>query len=314
MCTTCGCSDDAEPRVIDLATAAASAEARQRERDPARAHRHARVHDPGRDHGPLKAHVHDHSRGHDHEPEQGYAEAQDHRVAEEAGDGAVTRLAYGPTPRRLRLEQAVLARNRDLAERNQTWLEARRVVAWNLMSSPGAGKTTLLERTLRDLGAELAISVIEGDQATVRDGERIRAAGGRVVQINTGTGCHLDAAMLAEALERLDPPAASLVLIENVGNLVCPALFDLGEAVRAVLLSVTEGEDKPLKYPHMFLDSEVMILTKTDLLPHVPFDLDRCLAYARQVNPRLEIVQLSAISGEGLDAWYARLRRSVAGG
>ncbi len=187
------------------------------------------------------------------------------------------------------------------------------MVAWNVMSSPGAGKTTLLERTIRDLGTELPISVIEGDQATRRDAERIQTAGGRVVQINTGSGCHLDASMLAEALRRLDPPARSVVLIENVGNLVCPALFDLGEHRRIVLLSVTEGEDKALKYPHMFRASDVLVLTKVDLLPYLSFDVDQCLAYARRINPRLEVLQLSATRGDGLDQWYGLLRQTAAG-
>ncbi len=154
-----------------------------------------------------------------------------------------------PSTRTIRLEQDILAKNNLLAERNRGWFEGRQIFALNLMSSPGAGKTTLLERTIRDLGSELALSVIEGDQETLRDAERIRATGCKVVQINTGTGCHLDAAMLSRALKELDPPARSVVMVENVGNLVCPALFDLGEAARVVIMSVTEGEDKPLKYP-----------------------------------------------------------------
>jgi len=218
------------------------------------------------------------------------------------------------TTRTVRLEQDVLAKNDRLAERNRAWLDERGVVALNLMSSPGAGKTTLLERTLRELGREMAIGVIEGDQATVRDAERIRAAGGRVVQINTGSGCHLDADMIAAALRELDPPARSLVLIENVGNLVCPALFGLGERAKVVMMSVTEGEDKPLKYPHMFRASDVMVLTKLDLLPHLDFDKTRCLEFARRINPRLEILETSAAGGQGLAAWYARLRASVSEG
>jgi hydrogenase nickel incorporation protein HypB len=178
-----------------------------------------------------------------------------------------------------------------------------------LMSGPGAGKTTLLERTICDLRDELAISVIEGDQETVNDAERIRATGCRVVQINTSTGCHLDAVMLATGLQQLDPPANSTVLIENVGNLVCPALFDLGEQSRVVIASVTEGDDKPVKYPHMFRQSDVMILNKIDLLPYVPFDVDRCLNYARQVNPHIRVIQVSALRGDGLEEWYDWLRQ-----
>src|SRR5262249_28539080 len=160
----------------------------------------------------------------------------------------------------------------------------RAIFALDLVSSPGAGKTTLLERTIRDLGADLPISVIEGDQATDHDAARIRAAGARAVQINTGTACHLDAEMVARALEELDPALGSVCLIENVGNLVCPALFALGEHKKVVTVSVTEGDDKPLKYPHMFRAAEMMILNKIDLLPYVQFDEQRCFAHARAVN------------------------------
>jgi hydrogenase nickel incorporation protein HypB len=187
-------------------------------------------------------------------------------------------------------------------------LAGRNILALNLVSSPGAGKTTLLERTIHELGGELALSVIEGDQQTLNDARRIQATGCRVVQINTGTGCHLDASMLARGLQQLDPPLNSTVLIENVGNLVCPALFDLGERAKVVIVSVTEGEDKPIKYPHMFRASSVLILNKIDLLPHVPFDVDRFLEYAHQVNPDLRILQVSATRGDGLADWYAWLR------
>ena len=174
----------------------------------------------------------------------------------------------------------------------------------NLVSAPGSGKTTLLERTIRDLGARHAIHVVEGDQATANDGLRIQAAGAPVVQVNTGTGCHLEAEMIAEALRQLRPEPGALLFVENVGNLVCPALFDLGEAAKVAILSVTEGEDKPLKYPHMFRAAQLMILNKTDLLPHLDFDVARCIAHAREVNPAIEVLQLSARTGEGLEAWY----------
>lgn len=206
----------------------------------------------------------------------------------------------------------MLAKNDRLAERNRGWLAGRGIFALNLMSSPGAGKTTLLERTLRDLAGRLPISVIEGDQETTRDAERIRATGARVVQINTGSGCHLDADMLSRGLTQLDPPSHSVVFVENVGNLVCPSLFDLGERAKAVILSVTEGEDKPLKYPHMFRAAELMLLNKIDLLPHLTFDVERCLADARRVNPRIEILQVSATRGDGMDAWYDWLRARAA--
>jgi len=207
------------------------------------------------------------------------------------------------------LELDVLAKNDLLAARNRRWFEGRGILALNLMSSPGAGKTSLLERTIRDLSAELAMSVIEGDQETLLDAERIRATGCRVVQINTGSGCHLDADMLAQGLRSLDPPAQSVVFIENVGNLVCPALFDLGEASKVVIMSVTEGDDKPLKYPHMFRAADVLLLNKLDLLPYVNFDVERCIGYARQINPAIEVLTLSVTRGDDLDRWYDWLRR-----
>lgn len=212
----------------------------------------------------------------------------------------------------LRFEQNILAKNDRLAERNRGWFAGRNILALNFVSSPGAGKTALLERTVRDIGGEMNISVIEGDQATDNDARRIRAAGARVVQINTGTGCHLDAEMVSRGLEQLDPPTDSVVIIENVGNLVCPALFDLGEHAKVLVCSVPEGDDKPIKYPHMFRASEVMVLNKIDLLPHVPFDRDRFLANARLVNPTIQIFQVSATRGDGLDTWYAWLREKVA--
>ncbi|HEY5937922.1 MAG TPA: hydrogenase nickel incorporation protein HypB [Kofleriaceae bacterium] len=194
-----------------------------------------------------------------------------------------------------------------LAERNRGWLAGRGVLALNLVSSPGSGKTTLLERTIKDLGSTRAIQVIEGDQATSHDADRIRAAGAHAVQINTGTGCHLDAAMVSRALGELDPPQGALVMIEIVGNLVCPALFDLGERTKVLIASVTEGDDKPLKYPHMFRAASLVLLSKIDLLPYVPFDRARFVAMVAEVNPRARILDLSALRGDGLAAWYAWL-------
>jgi len=215
-------------------------------------------------------------------------------------------------PAVIRLERGVLAKNDRLADENRGWLTRRGILALNLVSSPGAGKTTLLERTIRDLGGELALHVIEGDQETDRDAERIHAAGAQVLQINTGRGCHLEAAMISQALTALDPPAGSVLFIENVGNLVCPALFDLGEHAKVVVTSVTEGDDKPVKYPHMFRASDAMVLNKIDLLPYVSFDVDRCVAHAHTVNPRLAVFEVSATRGDGLGAWYDWLRRHVA--
>jgi hydrogenase nickel incorporation protein HypB len=203
----------------------------------------------------------------------------------------------------------VLARNQHLADHNREQLRRRGVLAFNLMSSPGAGKTTLLERTLRALAGAVPLVVIEGDQETQADADRVRAAGGRAVQINTGTGCHLDAAMVGRALGELDP-RGGILFIENVGNLVCPALFDLGEAARVVIASVTDGDDKPLKYPHMFRAADVVLLNKVDLLPHVEFSIERFLGHAHAAQPRARILPLSATSGEGFDAWLGFIRHA----
>ncbi|MCX7593051.1 MAG: hydrogenase nickel incorporation protein HypB, partial [Fischerella sp.] len=211
----------------------------------------------------------------------------------------------------INLEQDILAKNNLIAAQNRGWFKGRNILALNLMSSPGAGKTTLLTRTINDLKHQLTISVIEGDQETINDAKKIQATGCKVVQINTGTGCHLDATMIERGLQKLNPPLDSVVMIENVGNLVCPALFDLGEHLKVVILSITEGEDKPIKYPHMFRASEIMILTKIDLLPYVQFDVEKCIEYAQQVNPHIKIFQVSALTGTGLENWYEWLTQKV---
>jgi hydrogenase nickel incorporation protein HypB len=228
------------------------------------------------------AHDHDHD-GHDHDGHDHHGHDRTHT---------------------LRLEQAILAKNDHLAAQNREWLGARGLAAINVMSSPGSGKTTLLERTIRDSG--LTLSVIEGDQETTVDAERIRAAGARSVQVNTGAGCHLDAAMIHRALDQLQPQRG-VIVIENVGNLVCPALFDLGEARRVVIISVTEGDDKPRKYPHMFGAADLIVINKTDLLPYVDFDVSRLTADARALRPGVEVLTLSARTGENVDNWYAWL-------
>ncbi len=206
----------------------------------------------------------------------------------------------------LKLEVDVLTRNDDLAAQTRAWLVERNVCAVNMMSSPGAGKTTLLERTIA--GLEEPVAVIEGDQETLLDAERIRVAGARAVQVNTGTGCHLDARMVQEALEELQPDRDSLLFVENVGNLVCPALFDLGEDRKVVVISVTEGDDKPLKYPQMFAAADLVLVNKVDLLPYVDFDLERLHDGARRLHGDVEVLSLSARTGQGLEAWIAWLR------
>jgi hydrogenase nickel incorporation protein HypB len=207
------------------------------------------------------------------------------------------------------LQQKILAKNDELAERNRSWLRERGILAVNLMSSPGAGKTTLLERTAREV--DLDLCVIEGDQETALDASRISQTGRKVVQINTGIGCHLDASMVASALDALAPQPGSVVVIENVGNLVCPALFDLGEAARVVLSSVTEGADKPAKYPHMFRGADLVLVTKTDLLPYVDFDVARHAVDVKELSPAARMIQLSATTGEGLPDWYTWLTATL---
>ena len=237
----------------------------------------------------LTIHAHDHAHDHAHE----HPHVHDH----------------APEGRRLTLEQDILAKNAKFAAGNRRLFTERGILVLNLVSSPGSGKTTLLARTVQTLRAEFPVAVIGGDQQTANDAERIRAAGAPAVQINTGKGCHLDAHGIGHALERLPLPEHGLLFIENVGNLVCPADFDLGEACKVVVLSVTEGEDKPLKYPNMFAAAGLMLLNKTDLLPHLDFDVARCLDYARRVNPDIRILQLSARTGEGMDAWLDWLRQ-----
>jgi hydrogenase nickel incorporation protein HypB len=280
MCATCGCSAEGAAVLVT-------------------AHDHDHSHGHTHDH----EHSHDDAHGHTH----GHGHVHDHEHAVQVGhidqiDGSDARTVV--------LERAVLAKNDALAAENRRWFAERRVVALNLVSSPGSGKTTLLERTIRDLGENLPMIVIEGDQATENDSARIRAAGARALQVNTGTGCHLEAGIIGRALDVLAPPADSLVIIENVGNLVCPALFDLGERAKVAILSVTEGDDKPAKYPYMFAVADLLIINKIDLLPYVDFDVERCMANARTVRPGLEAIAVSAKTGENMDAWYAWIRRA----
>jgi hydrogenase nickel incorporation protein HypB len=209
----------------------------------------------------------------------------------------------------IQLEQDILSKNNSKADHNRYHFEESGILAINLVSSPGSGKTSLLETTLHDIHADVKMYVIEGDQQTLNDANRIAATGCEVVQINTGKGCHLDADMVHRALHQLDPRERSIVFIENVGNLVCPALFDLGERARVAIISVTEGDDKPLKYPDMFESSHLVIINKVDLLPYVKFSVDKVKENALRINPRLEFIELSATSGEGMRTWYAWLER-----
>jgi hydrogenase nickel incorporation protein HypB len=244
---------------------------------------------PGKDgyHVHIGDEEHHHDHHHDHD--------QDHSHSHHHGES-----------RKIDVEQDVLLKNNLLAERNRGWFEARKVLAINFLSSPGSGKTTILEKSVPLLEG-WPVAVVEGDQQTTNDADRIHALGVPVIQVNTGTGCHLDAQMVQRAVRELDLQERSLLCIENVGNLVCPAMFDLGEAARVVVISVTEGEDKPLKYPTMFHSADLCLLNKTDLLPYVDFDAEKCREYAMQVNHHLEWIELSAKTGEGLDRWKAWL-------
>ncbi|MBA3810158.1 MAG: hydrogenase nickel incorporation protein HypB [Caulobacteraceae bacterium] len=247
----------------------------------------------------LERDLHDH--GHEHVHADGTRHSHAHDDDHAHSHGSATNDV-------VQLETRILAKNEALAARNRAWFDGREILALNLVSSPGAGKTTLLERPIRDLKHELRLFVIEGDQATSHDGERIRAAGAAAVQVNTGAGCHLEADMVARGLKELKPDFGSIVMIENVGNLVCPALFDLGERAKVIIFSVTEGEDKPLKYPRMFKAADIMILNTIDLLPHLDFDVERAVASAVQVNPGVTIFRLSARTGDGMEAWYDWVR------
>jgi len=217
--------------------------------------------------------------------------------------GADAYVAEVSASRIVKLEQDLLAKNNGYAEANRRYLSAHGIFALNLVSSPGSGKTTLLVQTIAALNGLQPLAVIEGDQQTENDAARIRAAGAPAIQINTGKGCHLDAQMVGQAMQRLGLQDDSLLLIENVGNLVCPASFDLGEAHKVVILSVTEGEDKPLKYPDMFRAASLMLLNKCDLLPYLDFDAELAIDYAHRINPKLQVIRISATSGAGMAEW-----------
>ncbi|MBL0313935.1 MAG: hydrogenase nickel incorporation protein HypB [Holophagaceae bacterium] len=241
---------------------------------------------------------------------EGRIEGDEHPHVHEDGGGTVHSHAHahdhaqGPGQRRMvQIERNLLEKNDAFAKINREQFVQKGIFVLNLVSSPGSGKTTLLTATIDRLKPRIPIAVIEGDQQTTHDADRIRATGVPAIQINTGKGCHLDAHMVGHAAERLNLPQDSVLMIENVGNLVCPSAFDLGEAHKVVILSVTEGEDKPLKYPDMFAAADVLLLNKVDLLPYLEFDVDKCLDFARRVNPRLKVIRTSATTGEGLEAW-----------
>lgn len=281
MCTTCGCGEG-EMRI----------EGHEHSHDHKQPHNH--------EHGHEHEHHH-HGADHEHEHHHDHDGAHTH----DYGQGPAHAHAPGLSQARMvQIEQDILGKNNQYANANRCWFEQHAVLALNLVSSPGSGKTTLLTRTIDDLKAELELSVIEGDQQTANDADRIRETGVKALQINTGKGCHLDGHMIGHALEALGPEDRSVLFIENVGNLVCPAAFDLGEAHKVVILSVTEGEDKPLKYPDMFHAADLLLLNKIDLLPYLQFDVEKCIEYAQRVHPGIRVLQVSATTGEGMETWY----------
>ena len=263
-------------------------------------HGHSHTHSHSHDHKEHEhsSHTHTHDLDHHHHHD---GHAHDHHHSDHSHN-------HG---KEIEVEQDILGKNNLLAERNRGYFEAKNILTLNLVSSPGSGKTSLLERTIKDLGKEIKFYVIEGDQQTMNDAKRIDQAGAPVVQVNTGNGCHLDSDMINRAVKELDVQDNSVLVIENVGNLVCPSLFDLGEKTRVVIISTTEGEDKPIKYPTMFQSSDICIINKTDLLPYVDFDVEKAKEYAMQVNHHLKFFELSVTTGEGMDKWYEWLKEQM---
>ena len=284
MCTVCGCGD---AKLVE-----------------SEAHEHVHTRPDGTTFTHHHDHGHEHAHAHDH-----HAHRQD--TVDYGGGLAGVHVPGMSQERVIKIERDILSKNNAHAADNRRAFARDHIFALNFVSSPGSGKTSLLVRTIKDLAGRVAISVIEGDQQTSNDAERIRATGAPALQINTGKGCHLDAHMVGHAVETLAPAPGSTLFIENVGNLVCPAAFDLGEAHKVVVLSVTEGEDKPLKYPDMFAAADLMLLNKSDLLPHLDFDVSACLANALRVNPRLRTLIVSARTGEGMAAFYAWIEASA---
>ena len=281
MCTTCGCG---------------TGEVQIEGHDHHHGHAHSHTHDDS-----------DHEHSHDHHHHEHSEQSQDIHY----GTGPAHAHAPGLSQSRMvEIEQNILGKNDEYAKENRRYFTDNGILTLNLVSSPGSGKTTLLTRTINDLKQDLLLSVIEGDQQTTHDVERIRETGVSAIQINTGKGCHLDAHMVGHAMENLKPEKGSVLFVENVGNLVCPAAFDLGEAHKVAILSVTEGEDKALKYPDMFFAADIMLLNKIDLLPYLEFDVEKCIEYARRVNPDIQVLQVSATTGEGMDTWYQWLQAS----
>lgn len=309
MCDTCGCSD---PSNATRYTIPGHDHAHEHHTDHNHEHGHGQGHIHDSEHSHKHPHTHSHEHGHphdhNHDHEQGHTHEHEHTHFHEH-----THEHGHSHSKTIQLEVDVLAMNNKLAERNRGYFEAKGIKAINLVSSPGSGKTILLEKTIVALKDELPFYVIEGDQQTLNDAQRIQATGAPVIQINTGNGCHLDATMINNAVKQLDVTNNALLIIENVGNLVCPSLFDLGEARRVVVISTTEGDDKPLKYPTMFHTSDICIINKTDLLPYVEFSIQKAKENALKINHHLKFFEVSAKTGEGMTEWCNWLRSLLPG-
>ena len=296
MCGTCGCGQP-----DDHVTIRKPGDENHHEHNHEFKHKHNHEHDDG-----IHKHSHHHKFKHSHShDDQEYSHEFEHEHIEHEHDHEHSHS------HEIKIEQDIMHKNDMLAERNRGYFEAKNIFTLNLVSSPGSGKTSLLERTINELKREMKFYVIEGDQQTMNDANRINATGAPVIQINTGNGCHLDAEMINKAVKKLDVAEKSVLIIENVGNLVCPSLFDLGESKRVVVISVTEGEDKPIKYPNMFMTSNLCIINKTDLLPYVDFNVEKAKEYALRVNHHLEFIELSVKSGEGMSKWYEWLKKNL---
>jgi hydrogenase nickel incorporation protein HypB len=289
MCENCGCSLPGEDPV--------GVSAHHHEHAHEHGHEHDHEHGHEHEHGPGDHHGHDHAHPHTHTHAHPHDEPHHDHAHDASGEGRRT----------VEVRQAILEKNDRLAERNRGFFRARGLLVLNVLSSPGSGKTTFIRESVRKLAPELKTGVIVGDLATDNDAQRLRESGAPVVQITTGTVCHLEAEMVGRAIKRLDLTGLDLLIIENVGNLVCPASYDLGEDMRIVLLSVTEGEDKPLKYPPMFQSANVVVISKIDLAQACGYDRDTALANIRRVVPQARVFETSAKTGEGLDAWRAFL-------
>lgn len=291
MCGTCGCGNENHGPLLTVFNEKGHSHEHLygNEHSIHHSHSHADAHDQHHHTYEGHSHTHSHEHTHNHTHDHGHI-----------GDGKV-----------LQLEQDILQKNQLLAERNRGYFAAKKMLALNLISSPGSGKTSILEKTLIDLNKDIPCYVIEGDQRTLNDAIRIKETGTEVIQVNTGQGCHLESDMVMGALQRMDPKERSLLFIENVGNLVCPSMFDLGETKRVVIMSVTEGDDKPIKYPDAFAGAQICIINKTDLLPYVNFNVEKAREYALQVNPSLKFFEMSATKGDGMEVWYDWLKKQL---